>query len=392
MKLNIDHLTSVSGWVLNSPSAITTITDSQYIAGLNDTALMITFSQNDSIRTAIKTFSSPIDVSECESLILNIWSQRYGANKAYVKAADYAYKIKLNDTAEFYLPIRNSFCDVTIGIEGISQITKIEITPLHENLDTIIISEMVAEKEEIGIDLLLSVKEHVDYYVSQVLGNGILIGSVNVTAGDSTLNLSNPDYLDRYGVIKLVSGSRVEVHQIDLDDEMVFRLNDNFDGKTIINTMTADVYLYFPSYLNPGQNEICLPGIAIWGIEPDPVFRGGELDTQRDSFSVTGQSKERPNGKLFKYNILLDCEARSGELVEKMAKVVRRFIAHEALWINGRMHEIEFSGPAREIKPNSGIDFIPKVQYSFTVEVKENVFDRQAVPLTASVNTTIDVL
>lgn len=392
MKLVIDHLTDATGWIINSPSTIKEIERRKLIAGLNSKSLMITFDRADTVKTVTKTFATPFDVRDYETLVLSLWSAIKGFNTHYLKIADYSYKININGVTDFYIPIYNNFHHIEIGIEDIDEINQIEITALHPDSDAIVISEMIVEKEEIQIDMLKATKEHIDFYIEQLWSDGMLLQTLTANAGDNSIILSNPPYLDRYGVVKIDDGVNSEIHQISDTDANEFILNDNFDGDSILNDfINAECFLQFPSYINPGQAEIRLPGIAIWGIEPEAILRGSKLDTQRDSFTDT-QSKERTEGQILKYTVLLTCESHSQELLSYMAKAVRRFIAQESLWINGRRHDVEFSGPGNEIPSNSaGIDHLPQIQYSFNVEVKENINDRVAVPITSAINIPVDV-
>lgn len=392
MKLVIDNLDSSTGWVVNSPSTIQEIQFKNLIAGLNTKSLQIIFDSADVVRTATKTFSTPYDVTDYETLVFNIWSEKKGYSGLYIKPSDFSYKIDIDGVTEFYIPAYESFSDIEIGIEDVAQITQIKITPLHSDTDTIVISEMVAEKEEIPLDILEAVKEHVDYFIELDQGSGIQIGTVTAAPGDTSITLSNPDYLDRYGVVLIDDGVNNETHQVEDNNAGVFQLNDNFDGNTIINTFTVSpVLLLFPVFINPGQYEIRLPGVSIWGIEPEPILRGGKLDTQRDTWQASGESKERTEGQILKYSILITCESRSQKLIDIMTRAIRKLIARESLWINGRRHDISFTGLPNELPGNTaGIDYIPQVQYSLDVEVKENIYDRQAVQPVSTQNITVE--
>ena len=393
MKVSIDALTSATGWTVNSPSTISVNQISKFVAGLNTTSLLIKFSENDSVKTAEKTFTA-VDVTDYESLVFSVWSQQKGVNQDYLKSDDFNYKIAINDTQEFYFQVYDTFTDVTIGIEDVTSISKIKITALHTDTDYLIISEMVAEKEEIPRDVLLAVKEQIDFYMnlSADLSSGLLLlGTASATTGDISIDINNPIFLDRYGVIKIDDGVNSETHQVEDNDVQTFQLNYNFDGQSILHDYTnASVYLVFPSLINPQQDEIRLPGISIWGITPDFILRGGKLDIIRDSFAVSGNSKERVEGQIEEYTILIDCESRAQELIDIMTRVVRQFIAREILWINGRRHDISFAGPPIENIPGDGIDYIPRVQYSMIVEVKENINQRQSVPVTTTINLTVE--
>lgn len=391
MKLLIDSLSNITGWTVTSPTTIKTVPYSKYISGLNTSAIMINFSATDSVRTATKTFGTPFDVTNYNTLVFSIWSQNYGLEKQYIKPADFVYKIDINGTNEFYVPAYPYMTDVNIGIEAITSISQIKITAIHTEQDMIAISNMLVETEEIPFDILIATKEHIDNFIDEAYPNGILIGTVTAGVGDTEITISNPNYLDRYGVIKIDGGGNSEIHQVDDNDGNDFQLNSNFDGATILNAYTgANVYLQFPSYINPGQFEIRLPGISIWGVDPEPILRGSKLETLRSTFTDT-TSKERQEGQILEYTISVDCESRSQELIALMSKYVRMFIAREVLWINGRRHRIYFSEKPVEFKPTEGIDYIPKVQYKFYVEVTENIYDRSEVPVTQTINVDVDV-
>lgn len=391
MKLQIDSLSSVTGWTITAPSTITQNGFSQYVAGLNTNSIMIKFASSGG-RVATKTLSTPIDVTDYESLVFSIWSQTKGYDKQYLKSSDFAYKIQLDATHEYYIPVWSTFSDITIGIEDVTSITQIKITALHSDTDYIIISEMVAEKEEIPYDILYSFKETLDYMIEQTYTYGINIGTINATIGDTSITFSTrPNYLERYGVIYITGGGNSETHQVFDNDAEIFQLNDNYDGNTILNDYTgATVYLQLPVYINPKQDDIRLPGMAVWGIEPTPILRGSKLDIIYDSFLVSDSSaKERREGQILRYSILLDCESRSDELIDIMTRFIRFLAAGEILWINGRKHDIYFTGAPTEQRPTQGIDIITKVQYSIDVEIKEHINSRQAVPATTLITTTV---
>lgn len=391
MKLQIDSLSSITDWTISSPSTITQNGFSQFVAGLNTNSIMIKFDSAGG-RVATKIFGTPFDVTNYESLVFSIWSLDKGFNKQYLKPADFAYKIQIDATHEYYIPVWNTFSDITIGIEDVTSITQIKITALYADTDYIVISEMVAEHEGIPYDILYAFKETLDYMVTQYYPYGVNIGTINATTGDTSITFSTrPNYLNRYGVILIRDGVNSETHQVNDNDAETFQLNDNYDGNTILNDFTgATVYLQFPVYINPKQDDIRLPGMAVWGIEPIPIFRGGKLDILRDSFLVSdSSSKERTEGQILRYPVLIDCESRSDELIDIMTRFIRFLAAKEYLWINGRKHHVVFTGPPTELRPTQGIDIISKVQYSVDVEVKENINSRQAVPATTTITTTI---
>lgn len=390
-KLQVDALSSITNWVVNSPSTITQNAFTDYIAGLNSASLLIMFATGDSIKTATKTLSSPVDVTDYNTLVFSIWSWKKG-KQVYDTSADFDYKIKINNTDEFYITVWDTFTHVNIDLTGITSITQIKITALHSNTDYIIISEMVAENEETNYDVLNATQETLDYQLNLDHSDGISVGTITGTTGDGSITFSTkPNYLARYSVIKIDDGVNEETHQINDSDGSKFYFNANYDGATLLNNFTnATVYLTFPTYINPTQQERNIPGIAIWGFEPEKIGRSTKAETITDSYSVNNDNfKERIQGEILKYTISLDCDSRSYELLDKMAHTIRKILGKQRLWVNGRKHEIEYAENPIEIKPAQGIDIIPKVQYTFAVEVEENIYDRATVPKTTSITTTV---
>lgn len=391
MKLLIDSLSSITDWNINSPSTIEAISVKQFIAGLNDSSLFIKFDSSDSVKVAYKTIS-PIDVTEYETLVFSIWSQEFKANgRRYTKSDQFNYKLKINDNDEFYLRIFDSFSDISIGIESITSINRIEITALHDETDYLIISEMVVEKEEMEYDILSSIKETIEYFLNNEFGNGILLGNTSVYAGDNSIPLPNFKWLDNYSVVKIDDTINNELHQLSDNDEENFSLNDNLDGKLILNDFSnAPVYLTFPVTLYPSERDIKLPGISLWGMDPDPILRGAKLDTELDTFSVNNDNfKSRKEGEIYNYIVLIDIEARQYELLYRLAKIIRKFISKESLWINGRRHDVWFQSQPTEFFPTQGIDIIPKIQYKIEVEFKESINERETLPKTITQNLDI---
>ena len=386
MKLDIDALDSTTGWAVNSPTTIETRAVPEFIAGLNSSSLLINFKAADLVRTATKTISPAIDVTEYESLVFSIWS-RDKDNNAYLKASDFSYTIKLNDTNVFYVPVRRTFADVTIPLDDVTSISQIQIEAIHADEDFIIISEMVAEQEELPLDLLLATKENLEFFLEEKVGDGILVSSTfSGTSGTSSISLTG-DFLENYAVIKIEDGVNSETHQI-RGGRTSWNLRSNFDGGTLLNTYTdANVYVTFPVSINPDEKDVLIPGIVLWGITPDPTLRTAKMDRILDGFNaVTGTFVERVEGQILSYDVLIDCESRQSELIDIMTRQVRRLLAREILWVNGRKHDIFFGGAPTEVRPPVGIDIIPKIQYTMKVEAVENINDREILVTTDTFN------
>ncbi|GAH18300.1 unnamed protein product, partial [marine sediment metagenome] len=249
-------------------------------------------------------------------------------------------------------------------------------------------------KEEIPLDVLEAVKSAVESFIVVEASDGIIVGSVTGTASDTEITITgSKDYLDRYAVVKIDDGVNEETHQLIDNDSSIYQLNSNYNGGALLDSYAgADVKLQFPVYINPDYRDVRLPGVAIWGIDPTPILRGGRLDPIVDTWDVTNDNfKERIEGQILEFNILIDCEARQHELIDTMSRAVRKLIGGEILWINGRRHDIDYSGSPILQNPTAGIDIVSKIQYSLKVEVKEHMNVRVTVPKTTTINTTITI-
>lgn len=396
MKLRIDALDTTSGWTINAPSVLALNEFRQYIAGVGINASLIAqFKTGDTTKTLTKTLAEPVNISDYEFLVFSMWSlnkgkQIYGRNIA----SEFSYKIKINATDEFYIPVKDSFTDININIEDIDSMDRIEITALFTDEDTIILSEMLVEYEQMPIDLLEEAKSGLEGYLTQMLGRGLLLGTVSASSGDRTLDVGDFDYIDRYSVIMINDEVNSEIHQIEKynDDSGRVRLSDTYDGNTIQNNYTdANIYLTFPVVINPDERYVRLPGICIWGFAPELLLRTGKTDTFIESYKTDGTVVERIEGQVCVYTVTFDCESRSSELLAIMSKAVRDFLGNELIWVNGRRHEIDFPSPATETKPAQGVDIIPKIQYQMNVEVIEIIAPAERLVNTTTINTNVGV-
>ena len=395
MKRRIEPFDSTTGWTVNAPSSLSINTFAPYIATLHNTqSLSVTFDKDDTVRTLTKTLT-PIDVSDYQFLVFSMWSENLGKQE-YLRSveADFDYKIKINNTDEYFIPLKTSFTDININIEDVTTIDRIEITALHDITDTIILSEGVVEFEEMPIDLLDEMKFHLEYYLSRNNGLGVLVGTINTTAGDTTINTGDYSYLDRYAVFTITNGTISETHQIaDVSDvDLTATMTDEFDGAAIVNTFSAaSLYVTFPVYINPDETVVRLPGISLWGITPESILRTGKLDQFIEAFKIDGSVVERIEGHIWYYTVLVNSESRSSELLAIMTKAVRDFIANEVLWVNGRKHELYFDTIPTENKPQSGIDIIPSVQYQIAVEVIELIQPARTFARTQTITTEVNI-
>jgi hypothetical protein len=228
------------------------------------------------------------------------------------------------------------------------------------------------------LDIYVATKTMLESELNVKYGNGIYIGKVSTIAGDLQITtIANHIYLERYAVLKIRDGINQEIHQIGNYNETIIKFTDLYDGDSIINNFTnADLYLIVPVEYGRDSKEIVLPSITIKGITPEPVYRGSALEDIFDTYRIDTTTKIRREGRIQKYEILVDCESHHMELINFMSKIVRDWIAKQIFWCNGLKLEINNEETPTEIEPTTADEFIPKIQYLFSIEIKEEIFPR----------------
>ena len=341
---------------------------------------------NKSIQKAIS-----FDCTAYDEIVFSIWSRNEYIDDFY-HASDYRYQIEFGGDV-YYVPTLTGFRQVVLGAGSETTMDRIKITALHNYEDYLLMSYMVAVKEELPLDIFDAVKSKIEYEITQDSSFVIPVGNVSATVGDASITPTGAEkmkFVQQHVVILIDDGVNSEIHQVETSDGSTITFTSMYDGLNLLNTYTAaTAYIHFPvEYGN--IKEIPLPGISIWGITPDMVFRGSAIEDLYDTFKTALTIQKRRQGHIFKYSILVDCEAMQYELLNLMSAVVRRFIAKEKLWINGMAFEIVWDGIPTEIEPTDDTEFIPKIQYKFTVEYKEELYPRVIIPIASVTNLTIE--
>lgn len=390
MKLQLDPASSLTGWSISAESSISLNEFEDKIAGINDNSILAFFSSADTTRVLTKSFTE-IDLTDWDTLILSLASENYG--KDSYDNLEFFYKIRINGTDEYFLPIKSTFTDINIALDGADPLDRIEIEAIHGGDDYIWLSEIVLEKENVTIDMMNAVKEHIEYELENMVGDGLNLGTASGSAGDISIQSPDASYIEQYAVIKLTDGNNEEVHQIDdIDQVGGITFMSTYDGKSLKNDYTdADVLLQFPISINPDEREIRLPGIVVWGFVPTPVYRTGKLEKVIDAYKADGSFLQRDEGQLMTIPIQIDCEARQASLLDKCARAVRYWLEKKVVWVNGRFHELDWVDPAIETQPPTGIDIIPKVQYNLNIETQEIFSERELISAAGEATITVNI-
>lgn len=403
MKISVDKFEATTGWAGSGAGAtvhgINTVPD--YIAGGNTGSVIFKFAAGNTNAYIQKTVA--VDLTKYDELVFHFWSRnKQGAGVGYMTETDFAYKIDFGTGDVYYVPAYNSFESITIDVSNLTAITRIRITCLHPVEDYIILSEMVAVKDEFPLDIFQATKDQLDIDLAAVYGKiwdgttgkGILVGTASGTAGDTRLRVEgNLSFVDRYAVIRIDDGIHSEIHQIEKADEVDFAFNSRYDGATLKYSYTAaPVYITIQTVYNPAEDQIILPGIAIWGMSPEEIMRGNKEDTWRDTFKTDGSVRSRLDPAIYKWEILIDCEARHNQLLALSSRAVRNMLSRKFLWINGKKIDIYPEGPATSVEAVEGYNQVPKVQYLMRLELREEIYDRTILPKVIDAVKTFDIM
>ncbi len=401
MQKTIDLLNNTTGWA--SAGSITAYGVNQipdFIAGLNNTGSLIVYipagSQGQTIK---KTISS--DLTGYNEVVLHVWSRnKWKLKNNYESSADFNYQIDFGGSA-YMLPTYAGFKPAVLYIKGTGAITQIQITPLYNDEDYIIISNLLAVKDEMPADIFDGLKAQILDELNKIYNNvsngvqdkGILLGQISSTTGDKSIYLKTGyNWLDKYSTILIDDGANSETHQIDNNDDRKFTFNTLYDGESIKHDHTlANMYMVIPVEYGLTEKEIILPGISIWGMTPEEIMRSTKLENVVDTFADDYSAYSRQSPVTFMYNITLDCDARQHELLALASIACRNVIAKQQIWVNGQKLNLFFDASPEYIEPMEAVNEIPKMVYKCKVEIREDVWLRELLVGANSADLTVNI-
>lgn len=394
MRKTIDNIDSLTGWTPQVGSGITAYKVNQhpeYIADNLTGSVMFKFPIGSLNGYISKTIS--VDVTGYEEIVFWAWSRNLSGD-SFDTESDYSYKIEFGGSVSYYIPVRSPMSMIILSCAGLTGLTTIKITALHSVEDYLLLSSIVAVKEQNPYDAYVGLQSAIELEIASKYPDGLQLGKTTASTGDSSIEVVSGvyDFLERYAVIKIKDTVNSEVHQIISTDEINFSFSSLYDGKYILHDYTnADIYLQFPVEFGQDTVEIKLPSITLNGITPNLIRRGSALEDVRDTRKNDGTVQSRREGAIFKYTFLVDCEARHDEILGILSEVVRKFLAKETLWINNKKYRMVWEGIPTEIMPTEAFETIPKIQYNFSVEMIEGLYTRQSLVKIIEDNLVVDV-
>jgi hypothetical protein len=395
MKVPIDMLNVTTGWGGTAGAGFSLNQNpGDCMAEYQTASLLIYVPPNSQGKTITKAISPSVSLAGCTEIVLSIWSRELKRTRLPNPAA-YFYQITFDGVNYFMLPTNIAFSDVTFGINGWGPATQITIVPTSNNEDWLIISCCYALWDEQPLDILQGVQIGIEWALPQFLpSGGIPLGTIAAcAAGATSVVPSFKTYLERGAVLLFTNGSVSETHQVGRYDEAsgAVWFTSLFSGSSMVNAFSgASAYLLFPVQYGVQEQEAAVPGITLWTMAGRNSQDTEDVYQYEDSLSPAGAGAMRRTPWMQRYKVLIDCESRSHQNLALMGRIVRRFMAQNRVWINGRAHDVEYPDDAVYLEPKEGVVNIPKLQYELDVEIHEERAARVWAPAVSG-NATITV-
>ena len=368
----IELFTSATGWVGPGGSTFNVNQVPDYIANYLPGSLIIYIPPNSAGQGFVKTVAASFPGAS--SIVLSVWSRqlrRVNQNKP----ADYAYEIDFGNSNIFMLPTPMEFDAVDIGLNGWSSVTQIKIIPTSNAEDWIILSGCYAVADDYPLDVFVGAQAG----IQQALASFSLpvIGSKVLIAGQTSIPFSPwPQYLERGAVIKITDGVNIERHQIQRWDETGIWFTSLYDGQALAHAYNpGTITLEIPVEYGVLEKEAVIPAITIWGLNPVPDQSTSDVSTIVDTYTPSGGAAVRKAGMQQTYELLIDCESRSVQILALAARIVKWWIGQQTIWINGRRNDLSIDFDSVAIDPPDSTIQIPKIQFRIKIDAFE---DRQS--------------
>lgn len=399
MNIVIDEFNSNTGFsAFNTAQILTENELTNFIAGKDNTkSCLFEFKSSGDY---IEKTGLTIDVTDYNYIVCHFYSSFNKYKGAELRdQSDFVYTITFNDTQDpFYIPLYSTLSDITFDIQDITTITKIKIEYLGTTLDRLFCSHCLAIYDELPLDVFLSTQSLIQDELTDKIGKGFLLGTINAAANDDIIemqqiNYQNLKYIDRYAVVNIDDTINTETHVLDNNDERFMKLGKDFDGQRVVNTYSnANIYLTVPVRFGVNQKDYNVPSINITGFDPTPILRGGKIENLKSTFQNNTTSYTRQFDQIYEYRVQIACIDRmETDTMSFMSQVVRDVIAREILWINGRKFDIYFDGKPEYIALTDNKDPIVGLIYTMVFELKEELWRNQKLQKTQTRGLTVTI-
>jgi hypothetical protein len=381
MKTRISALDSAAAFTCTGGITASEV-EGRLVAALDlSKAVMLTIPSASDGETATLTLAPAADLSPYSRLVLSLKSFRKGGppGAAFRAIGEFAYKIDLGAGKEFWVPVWGQLTDATLDISALTSAERIRVTVLHQDADYLVLSNAVAYETELPRDVFEGLAEPIEAALLELAGEGLSGGTVSAAAGETDIEVEGASFVERNAYLQIGSGATKELRRVTNEVDGLFTLD-----TPLANThSSAPVLVRLPVLFGQFEKEIPLPGVTLWGMDPEPLHREDPRVERVAHWDGTQFTMMR-EGQACRWRVTIDCVSRHYEPVAIMSAAVRRALGRGVVYVNGRPHDVFHDQNPNEQEPVEGAEDIYRVQYMLYLETKEELCPPGKLPKTLS--------
>ena len=387
----VDTLASATGWSASGGAAVLPVnTYPDFCAGDQASSLLFSFAAGVTPGAQYVQKTVTFDASLYDEMVFSVASLRGNLRSPVARfdeMDDFLYQIDFGDGRAYLIPTWRSFSQVTIPVAafGTTAVTRIRITYLGDTADYLVVSWMIASKQDLPGDILSGVKDGLDAVATELFGLGIPVGKCTATAGDIQITLTGSyAMVQRYAVFYIydpANGS--EKHQLFEVNGPVGQLHSTFDGSAMLYDHTAaQVYLVITNQVGRTEQDPPLPGVVITSAGTNPVHLTHGFDMFLRCWGPTGPALQQ-EGRKQRFIVLLYAVGVQEGGKAYAASVIRRWLSRFKVWVAGHRLDFVWTESSQPFEPGEAVELLPGEMYTVEVEVREDVWVMPTPPAVA---------
>ena len=387
----VDALASATGWSASGGAAVLPVnTYPDFCAGNQASSLVFSFAAGVTPGTQYVQKTVAFDASPYDDVVFSVASLRGNLRVPVAKfdqQDDFLYQVDFGDGRAYLVPTWRSFSQVTIPVAafGTTAVTRIRVTYLGDAADYLVVSWMVASKQDLPGDILTGVRDGLDAMATELFGRGIPVGTCTASAGDAQITLTGSyAMVQRYAVLYVydpVNGS--ERHQLLEVNGPVGQLHSTFDGSAMLYAHTnAQVYVAVTAQVGRTEQEPPLPGVVVTAAGTNPAHLSHGFDTFVRCWGPTGPAIQQ-EGRKQRFVVQLYAVGVQEGAKAYAAAVARRWLSRFKVWVAGHRLDFIWVDDSQPFEPGEPVELLPGEMYTVEVEVREDVWVMPTPPAVA---------
>jgi hypothetical protein len=245
-----------------------------------------------------------------------------------------------------------------------AHITEIYITTAYA-----IVSDLRTWREDLPADILDNLIDELQPLIPR-----IPCGELAAEAGTRYATLvAEADFLAENAVIAFNG----EIHEIRNIHEHTLEFFSTFDGETIQHDFSGGFALVLIVRKGFYNQELALSGVTLWydALRPNAITAG----FAERHFHIGDACFAEREGKNYTWDITLEIGSRSPEILQRIAAVIRAYLAKNSVWINGLKTIFTFKESAVNDEPSEDYDILPQAIYKIAIDIEEqNIWHKES--------------